>query len=677
MVRTITRSCFSFLHPALLFDSFPGVALFLSACAIMGCGGHSLNNTADPGDPTQTTPVPITLAVYPKRAGLSVTQTLSVTPTTNDGAGVSWSATGPGCSDNACGSFSTATGLSGAAVTYTAPNTAGTYTIAATSVADKTVSVAVSVSVTDLSGVFTYHNNPARTGVNAQEYALTPSNVTASTFGKLFSCAVDGAIYAQPLWVPNLTIASVKHNVVLVATQNDSLYAFDADTSGSPCTPVWHANLIDARHGGMAGEAPVPSSGPGTLVGRGTGDIAPVVGVLGTPVIDPATKILYVVSKSVIAAGPTFYQRLHAIDLTTGQEKFAGPVTIAATYPGTGDGSTTTTFSARQENQRPGLVLSNGVVYVTWASHEDWAPYYGWVIGYNAGNLSQVSVFNDAPDSGLGGIWMSGGAPAVDPSGNLYLTTGNAIFDAANSSPPNKDYGDSFLEFDGQLNLKQYFTPSNQQSDNLNDYDFGAGGAVVLIDLPPNGSNPTHLILGGGKDGYLYLLNRDKMGGFGDSNAWQRLALGHALFATGAFWNSKFYVAGFQGNLQAFSLSPSTAQLTPVATATSTLFGFPGATPSISSMPDNSNGIVWALDTTQHCTFPGYKCGPAVLHAYDADNLSNELWNSAQGSGNAAGYAVKFTVPTVANGKVYVGTGGPNDIMMTPSELDVYGLLPN
>jgi hypothetical protein len=644
---------------------------------MMGCGGHSLNKPIDPGDPDQATATPITVSVSPKRTALSTSQTLSLTWMTNDKAGVSWSASGPGCSDNACGSFSSASKFTGEAITYTAPSTAGIYTITAASITDKTISATVSVAVTDLSGVLTYHNNPARTGVNTQEYALTTSTVTASTFGKLFSCAVDGAVYAQPLWVPNLTIASVKHNVVFAATQNDSLYAFDADTGGSPCTPLWHANLNDSAHGGMAGETPVPSSGPGRLVGRGTGDIAPVVGVLGTPVIDPATKTLYVVSKSVLPTSLSFFQRLHAIDLTTGQEKFSGPVTIAATYPGSGDGSTTTSFSARQENQRPGLVLSNGVVYITWASHEDLPPYYGWVIGYNAANLSQVSVFNVAPDAGLGGIWMSGGAPAVDPSGNLYLTTGNANFDATNASPPNSDYGDSFLEFDSKLNLKQYFTPSNQESDNINDHDFGSGGTVVLVDLPANGSNPTHLVIGGGKDGTLYLLNRDKMGGLGDSNAWQTLDLTSGLFSTGAFWNSTFYVASYARALRAFSLNAATAQLTPVVAASPTAFGFPGATPSISAAPDNSNGIVWALDTSQHCTNAGVTCGPAVLHAYDANDLSKELWNSGQNSADAAGSAVKFTVPTVANGKVYVGTGGPDSTSMTPSELDVYGLLPN
>ena len=206
-----------------------------------------------------------------------------------------------------------------------------------------------------------------------------------------------------------------------------------------------------------------------------------------------------------IASGPSFYQRLHAIDLLTGNEKFSGPVTIAATYPGTGDGGTTTTFVARQENQRPGLALVNGVVYIAWSSHEDTPPWYGWVIGYNANNLSQASVFNDTPNAGKGGIWMSGGAPAADSSGNLYLITGNGNFDATNSSAPNNDYGDSFLKLTSSLSVSQYFTPSDQATDNSQDNDFGSGGAVVLVDLPANGSNPTHLVLGGGKDGSLYV----------------------------------------------------------------------------------------------------------------------------------------------------------------------------
>ena len=339
-------------------------------------------------------------------------------------------------------------------MTYTAPATAGTYTISATSITDGSTTASINVAVTDLAGVTTYHNDLARDGANTQEYLLDTSNVTATTFGKLFSCTVDEAIYGQPLWVPNLTISSAKHNVILVATQNDSLYAFDADTNSTPCTPLWHANLIDSAHGANSGETSVPSSGSGALVGGGSGDIAPEVGVTGTPVIDPATNTVYVVSKSAIISGPSFYQRLHAIDLLTGNEKFSGPVAIAATYPGTGDGGTSTTFVAREENQRPGLALVNGVVYIAWASHEDNPPYYGWVIGYNASDLSQASVFNDAPNVGFGGIWMGGGAPAADSSGNLYLITGNATFDANSSTR-------------SEQRLRRFIPKAHQQSQRL------------------------------------------------------------------------------------------------------------------------------------------------------------------------------------------------------------------
>jgi hypothetical protein len=507
--------------------------------------------------------------------------------------------------------------------------------------------------------------------------------VTSSTFGKLFSCTVDGAIYAQPLWVPNLTIASAKHNVVFVATQADSVYAFDADNNSSPCSPLWHANLIDGTHGGLPMESSVPSGTTGYLVGHGSGDISPEVGVTGTPVIDLTTDTLYVVSKSVVASGPTFYQRLHAIDLFTGNEKFSGPVTITGTYPGSGDGGSTVTFVPQQENQRPGLALVNGVVYVAWASHEDTPPYYGWMMAFNASNLSPAGVFNVTPNAGYGGIWMSGGAPAADSSNNLYVITANGNFDVTNAAPPNNDYGDSFLKMNSNLTVSQYFTPSDQASDNTNDQDFGSGGAAVLADLAPNGTNPTHLVMGGGKDGRIYLLNRDKMGGSGDTNAWQLIGLGYGIFGTPAFWNSSFYLAPIDATMRQHTLNPSTAMLNPSPSSTTTeVFGFPGSTPSVSSMPDNSNGIVWALDNSQYCTEGSPGCGPAVLHAYEGFNLGVEYWNSSQGSGNTAGYAVKFTVPTVANGKVYVGTrgnnvGGVDTSTSIPGELEGYGVLPN
>ena len=276
---------------------------------------------------------------------------------------------------------------------------------------------------------------------------------------------------------------------------------------------------------------------------------------------------------------------------------------------------------------------------------------------------------------------MSGGAPAADSSGNLYLITGNGNFDASSSTAPNNDYGDSFLKLTSGLSVSQYFTPSDESTDNSQDHDFGSK-APILVDLPMNGTNPTHLVIGGGKDGTLYLLNRDSMGGLGDSNAWQPITLPGGIFSTGAFWNSNFYIATNRGSLLAFSLSAGTAKLTQAPNVTSVTFAFPSGTPSVSSMPDNSNGIVWILDNSPYCTPQSHSCGPAILHAFDAGDLATELWNSTQGTGNSAGNAVKFAVPTVANGKVYVGTrgnntGGADSSTSIAGELDVYGILPN
>lgn len=623
---------------------------------------------------TATAPLQMTidlaLSLSPKQGGVTVGQQILFTATVaNDigAAGVSWTVTSGG----------TFNGLTTKSASFNSAS-AGVYTITATSIVDHSKSASATIGVTDLAGVYTYHNDLSRDGSNASEYALTTSNVTAATFGKLFSCTVDGAIYAQPLWVANATISGASHNVVFVATQHESLYAFDADAS--PCVTLWHVSLIDTNHGGTIGETSVPSGPPGNLVGAGYGDITPEVGITGTPVIDPVTNTLYVVSKSVIPSGPTFFQRVHAINALTGSERTGSPVTIVGTYPGVGDGSSTTTFVASQQNQRPGLALVNGVVYIAWASHEDHVPYYGWVMGYNAVSLAQAAVLNVTPNVGYGGIWMGGSAPSADWNNNLYLITGNGGFDANSSTAPNNDYGDSFLKVTSNLYLSQYFTPSNQASDNANDNDFGSGGAAILLDQP---SSPIpHLVIGGGKDGTLYLLNRDSMGGLGDPNAWQSFNFGFPIFATGAFWNGRFYLAGVNGPLQSYSFKTATGMFDVSSVPQSPgNFGFPGSTPSVSSS-GTANGIVWALDAGNYCTPGSTGCGPTVLHAYDASNIATELWNSTEGAGNAAGNAVKFTVPTVANGKVYVGTrgnntGGNTSSSTIPGELDVYGLLPN
>jgi len=625
----------------------------------------------------------VSVTISPKRGGLTATQALAVTAAVqNDvgNAGVTWSASGSGCSGSNCGTFTSSTTTS---ATYLAPSAAGIYTITATSVADVTRNASATIGVTDLAGVLTYHNNLSRDGTNTHEFALTPSNVSASTFGKLFSCQADGAIYAQPLWVPNLTVAGSSHNVIIVATQHESLYAFDADATR--CTALWHVNLIDSAHGGTSGETSVPSAGAGALVGNGYGDISPEVGITGTPVIDPTTNTLYVVSKSVNAS-TQFFQRLHAIDLITGNERVAPhSIDSSISVPGTGAGSVAgqVAFDPRNESQRPGLVLSNAVVYVAWASHEDHDPYHGWVIGFNASTLAPVAnaVFNSTPNQvgtlsySRGGIWMGGGAPAVDSTGNLFFITGNGTFDANTGG---SNYGDSVVRLStaSGLSVADYFTPLDQASLDANDTDFGSGAATILVDQP---AGPvTHLVIGGGKQGNLFLLNRDNLGKFNSStnNVIQTVNLGNSIFATPVFWQNNLYLAGV-GPLKQFAFNSTTGKFNGAPFSQSpTSYGFPGATPALSSN-GTTNGIIWALDNSLYCTPQSPGCGATVLHAYDATNLATELWNSSQAAANRdlAGHAVKFTVPTVANGKVYVGTRGNDSSVL--GELEVYGLLPN
>lgn len=608
----------------------------------------------------------VAMSLAPQNAALTLNRTQQFTATVPGGGAATWTVDGIANGNASVGTI-TATGL------YTAGG-AGVHTIAATSVANSTQSAGASAAVTDLAGVYTYHNDAARDGANTQEYALTPGNVNTTSFGKLASCAVDGAIYGQPLWVANVTLSGAKHNVVFVTTQHDSLFAFDGDSN--TCVLLWSISLIDTTHGGTSGEIPVPS----TSVGNGTGDIQPEVGVNGTPVIDAASGTLYVVAKSIDSTLSTFYQRLHAIDITNGVEKSGSPVLIAGSFPGTGSGSSTVAFSPKQQNQRPGLALVNGTVFVAWGSHEDASPWYGWIMGYlySGGAWTQTAVFNSTPNVGGGGIWMGGGAPSVDASNHLYFLTGNGGFDANNVGAPNNDYGDSLLQATTSLNITSYFTPSDELADDQSDRDFGSGGAAVLADLPA-GNTVTHALVCGGKDGTLYVLNRDLLGGFGDSAAVQTIALGYGLFSTSAIWNNYLFAAGSGGPLTSYQLNTSTVQFTR-ATSSSHAYGFPGSTPSVSAA-GTQNGVVWALDTHSYCTRQSSACGPVVLHAYDATNLSSELWNSSLNAGDAAGFAVKFSVPTVANGRVYVGTrgnntGGADGSTSTPGELEIYGLKP-
>ena len=633
---------------------------------VSNAAGSATSNSA-----TLTVNIPqnVSVSVTPKRAAVVITaqsqQFIATVSGDTQNLGVTWSVDGTGGGNATVGSISSS-GL------YTPPSSGGVHIVTATSAADTGQSASATIAVTDLSGVFTYRNNLARDGTNPQEFALTPSSLNSTTFGKLFSCAVDGNVYTQPLWVPQLTIGGSKHNVLFVGTQHDSVYAFDADAS--PCSTLWHSDLLSAAHGATPGEIPVPDAD----AGLGEHDITPEIGVTGTPVINPASNTLFVVSKSEGPSG-TFHQRLHALDLATGSEELSGPVDISASVVGAGYDSSgaTVTFNPRTENQRAGLALVNGVVYIVWGSHDDADPYHGWVIGYDAANLSQVTAYNVTADGQKGGIWMGGAAPAADSANALYISTGNGTMDHDSNVTPNTDLGDSVVKLttSSGLTLSDWFSPFNQSDLESQDIDLGSGGVLLLPDQSPG---PAHLLVTGGKEGKLYVINRDSMGHFcssctpatGDTNIVQSFSAPNAIFGTPAFWQNKLYFAGTSDKLSTFAFDPARGQFDPTPTSQSTtIYSGRGTMPSISSQ-GTSNGIVWAIDATQFGIPGSHGLGPAVLHAYDASNLAIDLWNSSQApnSRDQAGDAVKFTVPTVANGRVYIGTR---------DTVEVYGLLPN
>ena len=617
----------------------------------------------------------ISVAITPVRGGAVTGQAFTFTATVqNDvgAAGVTWGTSG--------GAFSSQNTTS---ATLTAPNATGNVTVTATSVADNAKSASATIAITDLAGVTTYHNDQARDGANTHEFALTPANVNTSTFGKLFSCAVDGAIYAQPLWIPQLTINGAKHNVVVVATERNTVYAFDADAN--PCVTYWKTGASGVNSLLATGETWVTSSDVSC------NDLAPDIGITGTPVIDPVTGTIYVLTKTKVSGTMAMHQRLHALDLATGAEKFGGPVEVQATVPGNGDGSTgnppTVSFDPAFNGQRPALLFENGHVVIAWASHCDNSPYHGWVMSYSASTLAQEAVFNASPNNGgLAGIWMSGNGPAADSSGNIYCATGNGAWDGTT------DFGDSIVKLGpptgGQFAAANfdYFTPFNQANLSSIDEDLGSGGLLLLPDLP-SGPNP-RLLVQAGKEGKIYLINRDtgSMGKFcttcttSDTQIVQELpgAVG-GMWGSPAYWNGNLFFSGSGDTLKAFSFNANSL-ITGPTSQTNASFGFPGTTPSVSANV-SQNGIAWVIDTNSCGSLNNCSAGgPAILHAYDATNLASELWNSSQGNGNTAGIAVKFTVPTVANGKVYIGTRGNDSGAGTSSvlgELDVYGLKPN
>jgi FG-GAP-like repeat/FG-GAP repeat len=498
--------------------------------------------------------------------------------------------------------------------------------------------------------VLTWHNDTARDGENLNEPFLTPADVNSTQFGKLFSVPVDGQVYAQPLVVTNVSVPGKGvHNLVFVATEHDSVYAWDADTNlGANAKPIWQDSFINPA----AMITTVPSSDVNC------GQITPEIGITGTPVIDPTTNTLYVVAmtKEVSGGIAHYVQRLHALDVATGAEKFGGPVIVSAVVMGTGDGGTTDVFNPFSYKERPGLLLVNGVVYTSWSSHCDIGTYHGWIIGYSAVTLQETAVFNVTPDGQEASVWQSGAGPAADAAGNIYFLTGNGTFDANTGG---RDYGDAFLKLStaGGLSVSDYFTPFNQDMLSNQDLDLGSGGVMLL---PAAAGSATHpdLMTGAGKGGEIYLVDRDHPGEFNASadQIVQEFAA-PAEFGTPAYFNNTIYYGGVGASLNAFHIANAQITTTPTS-QTATVFGYPGTTPSVSAN-GSQNGIVWAIELGSH----------AILHAYDAANLGDELYSSDQsGTRDQLDAGVKFSVPTIANGKVYVGTS---------SQLTVFGLLGN
>jgi len=497
--------------------------------------------------------------------------------------------------------------------------------------------------------VLTYHNDVGRTGQNLQEKILTLKNVKPGGFGKVGFLHADGLVDAEPLYVPGLEIDGRRHNVVFVATEHDSVYAFDADN----LVQLWKVSVLNPIE--------TPSDD------RGCAQVSPEIGVTATPVIrrNGEGGWLYLVAMSKDRNG-NYYQRLHALDITSGAEA-ADPTTIAATFP---NRKGVTTFDPKQYKERAALLLEGGIVYTTWASHCDMGEYTGWVIGYDALTLEQAQVLNLTPNGSDGAVWMSGAGPAADAEGNIYLLDANGTFDKTRDAagfPRNGDFGNAFLKLharSAKLSVVDYFNAHNTSAQSGRDEDLGSGGALVLPDRTDISGNLRQLAVGAGKDRRIYVVNRNDMGKFnrqGDNAIYQKIddALAGAEFAMPAYFNNTVYFGAVGDSLKAFPIANAKLAAKPESMSAAT-FAYPGATPSISAH-GTSNGIVWAVEAR------GSDAG--VLHAYDASNLATELYSSNAVAGGRDAFADnKFITPMIANGRVYVGTS---------SGVMVFGLLPD
>jgi hypothetical protein len=520
------------------------------------------------------------------------------------------------------------------------------------SVTSNSASLAVSAGSAPARGidVTTYKNDLSRSGQNLAESALTLTNVASATFGLLRLLPVDGRVDAQPLYLSALSAAGGTFNTVFVATEHDSVYAFDSDSGAI----LWHVSLLGT------GEMPSDS--------RGCGQVTPEIGVTSTPVIDRAAGThgtIFVVAMS-IDGSSNYHQRLHALDVATGAELLSGPVEISASFPTTG--TATSSFDAKSYEERAALLLSNGTIYTSWTSHCDNTPYGGWIITYAESSLVRNGVLNIAANSSAGpAIWMAGGGPAVDSSGNIYLLSANGLFETtldASGFPSNQDFGNSFLKISNAsagLRVLDYFTMSNEVAESNADQDLGSGGGLLLPDMMDSTNTVRHLMVGAGKDGNIYVVDRDSMGKFNASSNknYQTLqgALPGGIWSTPAYFNGTVYYADVSGTLKAFATSSAKLASAPQSQS-ATQFVYPGTAPSVSAN-GSANGILWAHENA----------GTAVLHAYDATNLAHELYNSNQAAANRDHFGTgnKYITPTVADGKVFVGT---------TNAVAVFGLLP-
>jgi hypothetical protein len=463
-----------------------------------------------------------------------------------------------------------------------------------------------------------------------------------SSFGKIGFFPVDGKVDAQPLYLSGVSIPGQgTHNVLYVATEHDSVYGFDADTGAV----LWRVSLL--------------GSGETTSDGRGCSQVVPEIGITSTPVIDRLqgpNGVIYVVAMSRNASG-TYFQRLHALDVTSGAELFGGPNNVQATFPGTGAGSSrgTLSFDPKQYEERAGLLLLNGMIITAWTSHCDIDPYTGWIMSYNAATLAQTSVLNVTPNGSRGAFWMAGAGPAADSSGNIYLLDGNGTFDTTldiNGFPRLGNFGNAFLKVStaSGLAVNDYFATFDTVQQSNADQDLGSGGTLVLPDLVDSTGQVRRLAVGAGKDAHIYVVDRGSMGKWkvSSNQIYQEItgALGGGVFSMPAYFDGTVYYGAAGDTLKAFSITNARLSSSPASRSART-FNYPGTTPGISAA-GTAHGILWAVENAN----------PAVLHAYDARDLSRELYNSNQAAAgrDAFGPGNKFITPTIVNGRVYVGT---------------------